>query len=100
MVEVRDRRTLGRIRIRARGPQASSAVQVFSVLLFGPGAADRSRESGRFDRHGEIMFSGLPEGNYRLVPDTRVDTVIQVRPSNRRVRCMRAHTTETDFEFV
>jgi hypothetical protein len=70
------------------------------VLLFGPGHADRSRDDARFDARGQIMFSGLPEGSYRLVPDARGDTLVRVRPPSRMVRCRARETTETDFEFL
>lgn len=86
------------LRGRATGPGADVA-HVFFANIYGPDDPNRFRESARFDRSGRFRSSGLPDGQYRLVLDTRADLAVGVEPRQTTVRCSGGRAPERIFEF-
>ncbi len=83
---------------RATGPRAEAA-DIFFANVYGPDDPSKFRETVRFDRAGRFRSSGLPDGQYRLVVETRADLAVGVRPRQRTVRCRGGSAPEMLFEF-
>jgi hypothetical protein len=97
-VRVRDHRSAGTIVVRASGPQAASAKH-FTVLLYESGHRDQARDSRRFDVRGRATFKGVPNGDYDLVVDTKLDLPWGVSPVTRRIRITGRDPVEISFQF-
>jgi hypothetical protein len=82
---------------RATGPRANLA-NMFFVILLGPDDDHTTRGSVRFEA-GHYLFTSLPDGNYLLRTDSKVDFEFSPSPSSRRVRCSGGALTGQDFEF-
>lgn len=85
---------------KAYGP-AVKAAKAFFVMLYGPDNLSVQREIKRFDREGGYTFTGLPEGKYKLVVDSKSDIAVGPHPSYRVVRCSGSNPAllNIDFEF-
>jgi hypothetical protein len=83
---------------RAVGPRADVA-DVFFANIYGPDDKNLFRETAHFDRSGSFHSSGLPDGEYWLVLDTRGDLAVGVEPRQRTVRCSGGKAPEIVFEL-
>ncbi len=84
---------------RALGPRVDVA-SLFIINLYGPDDDRRFREAGRFGTDGRYRFEFLPEGRYRLVPDSpAADMAVGAHPDQRIVDCRDMGVTGADFEF-
>lgn len=88
----------------AKGSSASRAV-LYSVTLYGPNDLAVTRAVTKFDNAGRFVFSGLPEGRYRIVisPDPgKADIGIELKPppqSGSLIDCTRGETQHLDIFF-
>lgn len=83
---------------RARGPRANTS-RVFFINVYGPDDDEHFRETAPFDAEGRYRVSGLPEGRYRLVIDTRTDIAVVTEPRTRTIDCRGTEAPSQDFDF-
>lgn len=80
------------------GP-AVKAARAFFVMLYGPDNLSALREIKKFDREGGYTFTGLPEGKYKLVVDSKSDSAVGPHPSYRTVQCSSSNSTVQNVDF-
>ncbi|PID72638.1 MAG: hypothetical protein CSB34_01255 [Desulfobulbus propionicus] len=80
------------------GPNADLA-SAFFINLFGPDDLQEYRETVSFRPNGEYRFSGLPEGRYQLVVDTRGDMETFADPPSLITTCQGTGVNEVNFTF-
>ena len=81
----------------ATGPRADVST-IFSAILYGPNTLTRHRATARFTG-GRFQFTDLPDGQYRLVIDTRADTPVRVTPNPQTVTCAGGAVPDLRIEF-
>lgn len=77
----------------------ADAARVFFVILYGPNDLNLHRETKHFDANGRYRFTGLPNGRYLLVVDTRADIAIGPHPSRRVIECRGGPVSNVNFEL-
>ncbi len=80
------------------GPGAYAA-KVFFVILYGPNDFKVFREKKNFDASGVYQFTGLPNGQYKLVVTTKADIAVGPHPYFRIAECNGGTVTDMDFEL-
>ena len=75
------------------------ALRVFSINLYGPNDLKLYRETKKFNSSGGYIFTGLPDGKYRLVVFTKADIAIGPHPSSKIVNCKSGETKNINFEL-
>jgi len=80
------------------GP-AVEAAKAFFVMLYGPDNMSLVREIKRFDREGGYTFTGLPEGQYKLVVDSKSDSAVGPHPSYLVVQCSSSNAVIQNVDF-
>ncbi len=75
------------------------AAKVFFIILYGPNNLSQPRATQKFDAAGNYMFADLPAGKYKLIVDTKADTVLGPHPAYREVECVGDAVTGIDFEL-
>lgn len=88
----------GSISGKAYGRGAGSA-RAFFVALYGPDNFSLHRDTKSFDQNGRYSFTGLPNGRYKLIVDTRADIFYAPHPSSRIVTVTGGAVNNIDFEI-
>lgn len=74
------------LQVLAGGEHARDAASLYTVYLRGPDDRSKVQTDGRFDARGTCTFSGLADGRYWMLIDTKADVGYSVWPRRTEVR--------------
>jgi hypothetical protein len=75
------------------------SAKAFFIMLYGPDNLSSLQDIKKFDREGGYTFTGLPEGKYRLVVNSKSDGAVGPHPAYRIVRCSSDNLATQNVNF-